>query len=72
MEDTISPITIKFNPKSEGKSFYGWSVKQGDRMADCLAYDEMMGLISSLTMPKERPCLSWMKPIESKKKNTNL
>ena len=43
---------------------HGWKVQQGDRYADWLGYDEMMGVVSSLTMPKERPCLQWMRTRE--------
>lgn len=38
-----------------------FTVRQGDRYNDKLTYDEMLGLISALTMPKERPCLHWMR-----------
>ncbi len=41
-----------------------WKVQQGDKYADWLSYDEMMGVVSSLTMPKERPCLQWMRTKE--------
>lgn len=43
---------------------HGWKVQQGDKYADWLGYDEMMGVVSSLTMPKERPCLHWMRTKE--------
>lgn len=41
-----------------------FTVRQGDRYSDKLTYDEMLGLISVLTMPKERPCLRWMRAEE--------
>lgn len=41
-----------------------FTVRQGDRYNDKLTYDEMLGLISALTMPKERHCLHWMKTEE--------
>lgn len=41
-----------------------FTVRQGDRYSDKLTYDEMLGLISVLTMPKERPCLRWMRTEE--------
>ena len=34
---------------------------QGNKHSDYLGYDEMLGLISALTMPENRPCLRWMK-----------
>lgn len=36
-------------------------VIQGDKSSSELGYDEMLGLIVALSMPKERPCLNWMK-----------
>lgn len=41
-----------------------FTVRQGDRYNDKLTYDEMLGLISALTMPKERPCLHLMRTEE--------
>lgn len=41
-----------------------FTVRQGDRYNDKLTYDEMLGTISALTMPKERPCLRWMRTEE--------
>lgn len=38
-----------------------FTVRQGDKFCDKLTYDEMLGTISALTMPKERPCIHWMK-----------
>ena len=43
---------------------HGWKVQQGDKYADWLGYDEMMGVVSALTMPKQRPCLQWMRTKE--------
>ena len=42
------------------KESNGFKVQQGNKWADALCYDEMMGLVSSLTMPERRPCLQWM------------
>ena len=42
----------------------GYKVQQGDKWADMLCYDEMMGLVSALTMPEHRPCLQWMRTKE--------
>lgn len=41
-----------------------FTVRQDDRYNDKLTYDEMLGTISALTMPKERPCLQWMRTEE--------
>lgn len=34
-----------------------FTVRQGDKYSDGLTYDEMLGTISALTMPTERPCI---------------
>lgn len=46
----------------------GWTVRQGDRYADCLCYDEMLALLVTLTY-KESPSTAmvhagWMKTKE--------
>lgn len=43
---------------------YGFDVWQGDKHSDHLGFDEMLGLISALTMPENRPCLQWMRTEE--------
>ena len=37
-----------------------FTVRQGDKYSDGLTYEEMLGTISALTMPTERPCIQWM------------
>lgn len=37
-----------------------FDVIYGNRMADGIGYDEMLGLVSAITMPEERPCLQWL------------
>lgn len=54
----MEAITITFDEQS------GWKVQQGEKWADTLCYDEMMGLVSALTMPNKRPCLQWMRTKE--------
>lgn len=44
-----------------------WEVRQGDKYAE-LAWDEMIGLVASLTMPEHRPCKQWMKTKEEHEK----
>jgi hypothetical protein len=58
MEKVVDTIKIE---KLEGGSF---NVVQGDRYSDILGYDEMLGLVSALTIAKEPNCLSWMKTKE--------
>ena len=41
-----------------------FTVKQGDKYAEFVTYDEMLGLISQLTMPEERHCKAWMRTQE--------
>lgn len=43
---------------------HGYNVIQGDKYSDQLGWDEMIGLVSTLTMPKERIHLQWMKTKE--------
>lgn len=43
-----------------------FEVFQGDKSSGELSYDEMLGLITSLTMPESRPCLLWMKTKEQR------
>lgn len=47
--------------KNDGGSF---DVFVEDKYADHLTYDEMLGLISQLTMPEPRRCLFWLKTKE--------
>ena len=43
-----------------------FEVFQGGKSSGELGYDEMLGLITSLTMPESRPCLQWMKTKEQR------
>lgn len=51
-------ITIK---RLAGGSF---RVEDGPRYNEGLTFDEMLGVIASLTMPERRPCLQWMQTKE--------
>lgn len=44
---------------------HGFNVSQGDKNAE-VGWDEMLGLIASLTMPENRPCLQWMETEEQR------
>ena len=46
----------------------GWAVHYNNTSAYNLGYDEMLGLVASITMPKERRCLQWLKTDEENKK----
>lgn len=54
------PITICYVSRNDSSGY--WNVTQGDKIASCLGYDEVLGLISALIMPENRPCLQWMVP----------
>ncbi|MDE6742086.1 MAG: hypothetical protein K2J58_07125 [Muribaculaceae bacterium] len=54
----MEPITIKRNEQG------GFDVFQGDRYSDGLAYEEMIGLVVSLTMPEDFSRAHWMKTEE--------
>nr|DAH11123.1 MAG TPA: hypothetical protein [Caudoviricetes sp.] len=43
-----------------------FEVFQGNKSSGELSYDEMLGLITSLTMSERRPCLQWMKTKEQR------
>lgn len=58
MQKVVDTIKIE---KLEGGAF---NIVQGDRYSDTLGYDEMLGLVSALTMPESRPCLQWMRTKE--------
>lgn len=56
-------VTIK--PSGGGHNTY--AVHYGDTYADELTFDEMLGLVASITMPSKRGCLSWLKTAEQHK-----
>lgn len=56
----MKPITI------EKHKISGFVVKQGNKEADGVGFDELMGLIAALTMPEKRPCLNWMQTKEQR------
>lgn len=58
MDKVIDTITIE---KLEGGCFI---VRQNDKYADGVTYDELLGLVSALTMPESRPCLHWLRTEE--------
>ena len=43
-----------------------FEVFQGDKSSGELSFDEMLGLITSLTIPERCPCLQWMKTKEQR------
>lgn len=43
-----------------------FEVFQGNKSSDELSFDEMLGLITSLTISERRPCLQWMKTKEQR------
>ena len=53
----IQPVTTVFGELR-------FDVSSGGRLADGLTFDEVLGLVASLTMPHRRPCLHWMKTEE--------
>lgn len=57
-------IEILFIETENDDYWTGWLVKQGEKYAEGLGYDEMLGLIAALTMPHNRPCIQWMRTKE--------
>lgn len=43
-----------------------FEVFQGNKSSDALSFDEMLGLITSLTIPEHCPCLLWIKTKEQR------
>lgn len=39
----------------------GFDVIYGDRSSGLVTYDEMLGTVSAITMPNDRPCLRFLK-----------
>ena len=58
----MAPITIEFNEKD------GFIVRQGEKYADWMGWDEMLGLVISLTAPKTFNRASWMMTEEQHRK----
>ena len=46
----------------------GWEVHYDNKSALKLGYEEMIGLVSSITMPYDRLCLQWLKTKKENKK----
>lgn len=67
----MKEIKIEFIENGSDLIWTGWLVSQGDKYADGLGYDEMLGLVAALTMPVERPCLRWLKTEEQHKAYKN-
>lgn len=53
-------IELIESPSTETQ-YNGWKVTYGDKYADCLGYDEMLGLVTAITFPENRPTLQWLK-----------
>lgn len=45
--------------ESENRSM-SYTVRADDRSSGELTFDEMLGLVASMTMPERRRCLEWM------------
>lgn len=45
----------------EKKEDSGWWVTYDGRVADRLSWDEMLGLVASITIPKSTPAMQWLK-----------
>lgn len=54
-------VTIEFLVEGKCDKWSGWCVTYGDKYADGLGYDEMLGLVAAITMPDKRPALHWLK-----------
>lgn len=52
---------IEIEITDRGCGSVDFTVSQNDRYADRLTFDEMLGLVATLTMPELRQCTAWMK-----------
>ncbi|TWU39813.1 hypothetical protein Poly51_64040 [Rubripirellula tenax] len=52
-------IEIEVVERDNGSKDY--TVTNNGKFADRLTFDEMLGLIASLTMPESRRCIQWLK-----------
>lgn len=50
----------------------GWSVEYGEKSVNHLTFDEMLGLVASITMPEPRPCSGWLKTDAERKAQEEL
>lgn len=49
-----------------------FEIIQGNKTSEELGYDEALGLLASLMMPENRPCLHWMKTKEEHQKRRDM
>lgn len=64
---STKPITIELSETD------GYIVRQGDQYANKMCWDEMIGLLISLSMPLDnRPCLQWMRTHEQHESQTRF
>jgi hypothetical protein len=54
-------IVIEWIQQETEGEFSGWKVTHGDKYADGLGYEEMLGVVAAITMPENRPPLNWLK-----------
>lgn len=57
-------IEITNHINNEGEVSNAFDVKLGVNLAEGLCYGEVLGLVSAIIMPRERPCLNWLKSPE--------
>lgn len=54
-------ITIEIEEGAHGLRSVDYTVRRGNQFAEGLTFEEMLGLVASITMPPKRNCLSWLK-----------
>ena len=66
-------VEIEFieSPSTETQ-WSGWKVTYGDKYADGLCYDEMLGLVAAITLPEKRPTLQWLKTAEQHQRDAAI
>ena len=61
-------LQLEFIETSTGDTYSGLKVTYGDKYADGLCYDEMIGLVTVITSPTGEMCLHWLKTSEEHKR----
>jgi hypothetical protein len=53
----LEPIVITQESRNQ------FTVRRGERYADGLCWEELLGVVAAATMPEPRPCLKWLRTV---------
>jgi len=60
-------ITYGPDPDDPSDTWSGFHVEHDGKIAGPLTWDEMIGTVTSISMPSSRPCLHWLETPEQRK-----